>query len=492
MGRKREGLRFCYVCRPAADAGPKARGRPSGQRIRRAPAGVAGTARSGWCRRRSAGHAHAMKQMEGATSASPQAPRFEGIPRLKFPTRGGRTSWRLGLGTWSFGLGLWLLGLHLLCLPARAQPYVPARDDEVLERIPEGLSRAALRRQRAELAEDPGNLRDSVTLARGYLATADSEGDPRYLGHAQAMLTPWWSQPAPPAEALFLRARIRAAQREHAEALRDLELLLERDPARGEAWTLRAAVRLATADYPAARRDLASAAGKAPPLELAALGARLDSLTGQAGPAAERLARALAEHPDAPTELRQAAVVILAEILGRLGRAEEARRRFEEALAAAPRHVGLLAAWADFELAAGRPQAVVERLTDEAAAEALLLRLVLAQQALGPRDEAEAAALAARTQALAARLEARRPRGEPPTRDDARLALHILGQPAEALRLAAAHWQLERGPAEARLLAEAALAARDPAAARPAVEWFTANQVEDVGMAALVAKLEGR
>lgn len=390
------------------------------------------------------------------------------------------------------GLGSWCLLLHLLCPPCLAQPYLPGSDDEVLERIPEGLSRAALRRQRAELAEDPDNLRDSLALARGYLATADSEGDPRYLGYAQAMLTPWWSQPAPPSEALLLRAAIRAAQREHAEALRDLELLLGRDPARGEAWTARAALRLATADYPAARRDLASAAGKAPALQLAALGAQLDSLTGQAGPAAERLARALAEHPDAPVELRQAAVVTLAEILARLGRAEEARRHFEEALAADARHVGLLAAWADFELAAGRPQAVLERLTTETAVEALFLRLVLAQQVLGPRDDAEAAALAARTQALATRFEARQRRGEPPTRDDARLALHVVGQPAEALRLATANWQLARTPADARALAEAALAARDPAAARPAIEWFRANRVEDVGMAALVARLEGR
>ncbi len=424
-----------------------------------------------------------------------QSPKLKRTPEVLAPIQRPWMALKLGrrnfLGAWSLELGTCSL-LLVLGLSCFAQPHVPARDDEVLERIPVGLSSAALRRQRAELAEDPDNLRDSLALARGYLATAESEGDPRYLGYAQAMLTPWWSQPAPPAEVLLLRAVLRSAQREHAAALRDLELLLERDPGSGAGWTTRAALRLATADYPGARRDLASAVGKAPALQLATLGVQLDSLTGQAGPAAERLARTLAEQPDAPPELRQTARLTLAEILARLGRAEEARRRFEEALAADTRHVGLLAAWADFELAAGRPQAVVRRLTAETAAEALLLRLVLAQQALGPRDDAEAVAPAARTPALAARFEARQRRGEPPPRGEARLALHLLGQPAEALRLAAAHWQLQRAPADARLLAEAALAARDPAAARPAVEWFTANRVEDVGMEGLVARLGER
>jgi Tfp pilus assembly protein PilF len=353
------------------------------------------------------------------------------------------------------------------------------------------VSAAQLRRQRAELTEDPDNLRDSLALARGYVDTARSEGDPRYLGYAQSMLAPWWSQPEPPTDVLALRAVIRQAQQEPGPALRDLELALNRDPAHAAAWIARAEIHLATADYPAARRDLASALGKAPPLAVETLGATLGSLTGTAAESAARLERSLATGGDAPAEQRQAALVALGEILARLGRTDEARRRFEEALALERRDVRVLAAWADFELEAGRPAAVIARLLSETAADALQLRVVLAQQARGPQDDADARALAERTRQLAARFEARQRRGEAPGRDEARFTLHVLGQPAGALQFAVANWQTSREPGDARVLLEAALAAQQPAAARPAVEWFTTNRVEDAKLAALVAKPGG-
>lgn len=383
------------------------------------------------------------------------------------------------------------LGLSFCSFLAAAEPFIPASDDEVLERIPEGVSAAQLRRQRAELTEDPDNLRDSLALARGYVDTARAEGDPRYLGYAQSMLAPWWGLPEPPTDVLVLRAVIRQAQQEPGPALRDLELALNRDPAHAAAWVARAEIHLATADYPAARRDLASALGKAPPLVVDTLGATLGSLTGMAAESAARLERGLAASADAPADQRQRALAALAEILARLGRPDEARRRFGEALALERRDVRVLAAWADFELEAGGPAVVIGRLLPEAASDALLLRLVLAQQARGPQDDADARVLAERTQQLAARFEARQRRGEAPGRDEARFALHVLGQPAEALKLAVANWQTQREPGDARVLIEAALAAQEPAAARPAAEWFTTNRVEDAKLAALVAKLGG-
>lgn len=388
-----------------------------------------------------------------------------------------------------FPSSLFILGFF--CLRAAAEPFVPASDDEVLERIPEGVNAAQLRRQRAELTEGPDNLRDSLALAGGYADTARAEGDPRYLGYAQAMLAPWWNQPEPPAEVLLLRASIRQAQHEFGPALKDLEVVLGRDPANPHAWISRATIHLATADYPAARRDLASALGKAPALVVNTLGAALGSLTGKAAEAAALLERSLAGGADSPVDQRQFALTTLGEILARLGRTDEARKRFEEALALERRDVYLLGAWADFELDAGRPDAVIQRLLPETASDALLLRVVLAQQALGPKDDADAVLLAGRTQQLAARFEARQRRGETPGRDEARLALHVLGQPAEASKLAAGNWQTQREPADARILLEAAVAAQDAAVARPVVEWFTTNQVESVELAALVAKLGG-
>ena len=66
----------------------------------------------------------------------------------------------------------------------------------------------------------------------------------------------------------------------------------------------------------------------------------------------------------------------------------------------------------------------------------------------------------------------------------------MLHQPAGALTTAQANWQVQREPADARILMEAALAARRPRAAQPALDWFHANLVEDVTLAGLVHQLE--
>jgi TPR repeat protein len=74
-------------------------------------------------------------------------------------------------------------------------------------------------------------------------------------------------------------------------------------------------------------------------------------------------------------------------------------------------------------------------------------------------------------------------------REEARFALALQHQPARALALAVANWGVQREPADARVLLEAALAAGQPEAARPVVAWLRANHVQDerlVGLAAHV------
>ena len=48
----------------------------------------------------------------------------------------------------------------------------------------------------------------------------------------------------------------------------------------------------------------------------------------------------------------------------------------------------------------------------------------------------------------------------------------LLDRPARALQLARENWATQREPADARILLEAALAAGDPAAARPVLDWL--------------------
>src|SRR6188768_34848 len=89
----------------------------------------------------------------------------------------------------------------LALLPAAAAPHVPATDSTVLERVP---GRAVdprardLQALRAAWRASPQDVDLAVQLARRYVEEAAADGDPRYIGYAQAALTHWWAEAAPP------------------------------------------------------------------------------------------------------------------------------------------------------------------------------------------------------------------------------------------------------------------------------------------------------
>ncbi len=175
----------------------------------------------------------------------------------------------------------------------------------------------------------------------------------------------------------------------------------------------------------------------------------------------------------------------LAELDERRGDFAAAERAFRAALALAVPDVYLQAAYADFLLDRGRPGEVLALLKDGVRADVLLLRLAIAAQAAG---DARAAGW---VRDLAARFDAARARGDRThEKEEARFALELQGDAPRALALARSNYAVQREPADARILIEAALAAGDPAAAAPAREWLTANRVESVALRALVARLE--
>lgn len=146
----------------------------------------------------------------------------------------------------------------------RAEPYTPASDDEVLERLPAGFRRAEARRDQDNLANDPENLRESVTLANSYLETARAEGDGRYYGFAQAVLSPWWDRDPMPPEVLFLRGRIRVGQWAFESAAQDLDRLLAQQPSHAGAQRLRFDIAVARGEFDLAERLLTRAMAAAP------------------------------------------------------------------------------------------------------------------------------------------------------------------------------------------------------------------------------------
>ncbi len=358
-----------------------------------------------------------------------------------------------------------------------AAPYVPQTDAVVLERLPlrpsDPVARE-IREMRTALARDPQDLAMAVRLARRFFEQASAEGDPRYIGYAQAVLRPWWELREPPVELLVMRATLRQYRHDFSGALADLAQAVERDSGDAGAWSLRAVIHLVQADYEASRRDCAELAKLHPGLTAVGCSAFIDGLTGRAREAYDALDRALVAATDASPQQKLWVLIRLAEIAWRLNDPGLAERHFRRALALGITDGFLLAAYADFLLDYGRHQEVIALLKDRVRADPLLLRLSLAEQAVGAQSLREHRA------ALADRYAASRLRGDTThEQEESRFSLHVLQMPEEALKLAQSNWRVQREPRDARVLLEAALATRRPLTAQPVIDWMAQSRIED-------------
>ena len=368
-------------------------------------------------------------------------------------------------------------GCVLLATYVAAAPHVPSSDNEVLERLPARPNDPAMREiksMRAALAQEPQNLDLAVGLARRYFEQAMAQGDPRYVGYAQAALKPWWNLPDPPTNVLVMRATLVQYRHEFAAALADLARALARDPENARAWSLRAVIHLVQANYAESRKDCAGLAPLVEPVIAVGCTAFIDGMTGRARASLETLNRALAQAGDAGAEQKLWVLIRLAEMAWRLNDAKLAEQYFRRALGLGITDGFLLAAYADFLLDYGRAQEVVTLLKDWTPADPLLLRLALAEQAVNAKRAREHQAT------LADRYAAARLRGDTThEQEESRFSLQILKQPEEALRLAQNNWRIQKEPRDARVLLEAAVALRRPAAAQPVLDWMAQTRIED-------------
>jgi hypothetical protein len=389
------------------------------------------------------------------------------------------------------------LGVCCPALAAAAAPFTPAADGQVLERVPARALDAAARERaalRQALQREPRDLDAATRLARLHLEAAIASGDPRHAGQAQAALAAWWDEPAPPPAVRVLRAVLLQYEHRFEAALADLAAATAADPADAEAWAWQAAIRMVRADYADARAACAGLAPLASPLVARACSAQVDAATGSAAAATAALRQALAEDREADPAQRLWVLTRLAETEERLGRFDAAEAAFKDALAEIARlgrdDVYLLAAWSDFLLDRGRA-AEVMALTEappRRRADVLLLRRALAAAALKhPARDTLAAELAARFAAAAQRGDTTH------QKEQARALLGLRGDDgavrAEALHLAQQNFAVQREPADARLLLEAALAQRDRAAAAPALQWLAASKIESRVLADLAARI---
>ena len=370
-----------------------------------------------------------------------------------------------------------LAGAGLAPLTLLAAPRLPTDPAEVLERLPlrpgdatarelAGLRAAVTRAAK----EDPADPLPAAQLAGRYYELAVARGDPRYIGYADAVLAPFARDRTP--AVLTVRGQLRQYRHDFDGALQDFAAALDADPQFASAHAWRGAIFLVQANYAAAKSECdALLALDRPTLYggciglVLAYGGRMD-----AGYAA--LQRALDGTRDPGNRLWL--LTRLGEVAAWRGQPEAAERHYRAALALGIDDGYLLAAWSDFLLDRQRPAEVVKWLAGWEASDGLLLRLALAETAL------EQPAAKAHVQALADRFAAAKVRGDTTHRaEEARYLLHLAGDPAAALAVAAANYRVQREPRDARVLLEAAIAARDAGAAQPVRDWLRSSGFED-------------
>ena len=360
----------------------------------------------------------------------------------------------------------------LLAGLAFAAPYVPTDEHAVLERLP-------LRRS-DPIAVELKQLRGAA-LARRYFELAMAQGDPRYVGYAEAALRNARNDAS--ADALFVRGLLKQYRHDFAGALADFQAALERDPELGGAHSWRAAIFLVGAEYGAARDECRALERLASELISVGCRASVDALTGNARAGYDDLKAELDERSDAAPELRLWVLTRLGEFAARLGDSSAAERHFRAALALGLRDDYLLAAYADLLLAQKRPQEVNALLKNWGQSDNLLLRVALAAKM---RNAPEAPKY---TQMLGERFAAAAARGERlHLAEEARYLLDLKGDAKSALAAATENWKTQREPRDAAVLLEAALAAADRMAAAPVLKWLDESGCEDPRLRKLAAQ----
>ncbi len=327
--------------------------------------------------------------------------------------------------------------------------------------------RAAVARAAKEAPADP---LPATQLAERYFDLAMARGDPRYVGYANAVIAPFAESQA--SAVLSMRGQLKQYRHDFDGALTDFAAALQADPQFASAHAWRGAIFLVQANYSAARAECdALQALKRETLYGACIGlARVYGGELEAG--FNALQRALDEAQD--TGNRLWLLTRLGEVSAWRGQPERAEKFYRDALALGIDDGYLLAAWSDFLLDQKRPTEVMKWLANWETSDGLLLRLALAETAL------KHPSAPAHTRALADRFAAARMRGDTThLAEEARFELQLAGNPAASLAAAAANYKAQREPRDARALLEAAIAAKDSAAAKTARDWLQSSGFED-------------
>jgi tetratricopeptide (TPR) repeat protein len=357
-----------------------------------------------------------------------------------------------------------------------AGPYVPNSDGTVLAELPAGTRHADVSAR--HLAQ--GRVDVAIPLAQFYIQQSRLTGDLRYLGYAEAVLTPWVNRTPAVPDVLVLQATLQQSRHEFTVSLATLDRALAVRPRDPQAQLIRATVLRVLGRYP----EAGAACDQFSALVDPRLGALcIQSLRGLNGHLESAYAALMQVSPQGWLNSEKSWLYSeLGEMAVRLGRDADAQRWFQQDLSLVPADVYVRAAYADLLLRQSRPGDALTLLHGQESFEPLLLRIAIAQRQL--RDPR----LAQSTERLQAAFAAEEQRGEAVhRREQARFLLEVMDQPVSSLAAALENWTVQREPDDVLVLVNAARAAGKPSAAEPALQFVRTEGLSDVRVNAAVA-----
>ncbi|MCG2593411.1 hypothetical protein LZ009_11550 [Ramlibacter sp. XY19] len=377
--------------------------------------------------------------------------------------------------------------LGLLACAAQAAPFTPASDAEVVEKLPASADPTlrTVESMRRQLASRPDDAALRLEIAQRYFDLAMAQGDPRFVGYASATIAPLEKAAGGESRYWLLRGLLQQYSHDFDNALQSLRRASEVDPQAVAPVAWRAAIRMVQTNYPEAAAECQRLAAIAQPLQAQGCRAYVQASTGRLREAYDGLAQALAREAAPDPGIALWLHTRLAEMALRLQRPEEAERHFRAALDQRITDQFLLGAYADFLLARGRPAEALKLLAGWERSDILLLRLALAGQATKDPRAADW------IRQLRERFAAAAQRGDRlHEQEAARWELEIEHDPAKALAYAKSNYVRQREARDAEVLLRAAVAAKQPQAAQPALAWLRASGYEDPELQKLAGALK--
>ena len=259
----------------------------------------------------------------------------------------------------------------------------------MLAEVPAG----ATHRNAPSLALTANRLDLALPVAQFDISRARATGDLRFLGYAEAVLTPWLDRPEVSAEVLVLDATILQSRHAFEASLLVLDRALKLRPDDAQGWLTRATVLRVLGRYDEAESSCERLRPAADPAITSLCTQSLRGLSGHLSDAYEAIKSLPAQ--ELPVEVRAWRYSELGEMSERLGDGEGADHWFREGIAIAPDDLYLRTAYADPCCGRAAAADTLALLSDYQTMEPMLLRVALAHRQLrdGAGFAAEAAAV---------------------------------------------------------------------------------------------------